>query len=154
MSGRNIVAIDYGRRRVGVAASQDEIGIAFGLDTLIIDHPDEIIPGILNLLTERDSREVVLGLPISLGDRPGELCGEIMALAEALQGQGVVVHLVDEALSSKTAGAMLRRRGRRPSKEDRDRAAAALLLQEFLDGRLPEFSREQIEKIKQEITSS
>ena len=153
MPGRRIIAIDYGRRRVGVAASQDEISIAFGLDTLIIDHPNEILSGILSILAERDSREVVLGLPISLGDRPGELCGEIMALAEALQARGVIVHLVDEALSSKTAGALLRQRGRRQSKEDRDRAAAALLLQEYLDGKLPEFGREQIEKIKQEITS-
>ena len=153
MPGRRIIAIDYGRRRVGVAVSQDEIGIAFGLDTLILDHPHEILPGILNILTERGSREVVLGLPISLGDRPGELCGEIIVLAEALQGRGIVVHLVDEALSSKTAGVMLRQRGRRPSKEDRDRASAAFLLQEYLDGRLPEFSREHIEKIKHEISS-
>jgi len=153
MPGRRIIAIDYGRRRVGVAASQDEIGIAFGLDTLIIDHADEILAGILSILTERDSREAVMGLPISLGDRPGELCGEIIALAEALQGRGVVVHLVDEALSSKTAGALLRQRGRRQSKENQDRAAAAFLLQEYLDGRLPEFSREQIEKIKHEISS-
>jgi putative Holliday junction resolvase len=152
MPGHKIIAIDYGRRRIGVAGCHEDVPIAFGLDTLILDNLDEIPARIGNLLAERESNEVVLGLPISLGDRPGELCGEIIALAEALQTRGFVVHLVDEALSSRRAADVLRQRGKRPRKEDHDRVSAALLLQEYLDGRLPEFSREQIENMKKVIS--
>jgi putative Holliday junction resolvase len=151
--GCKMIAVDYGRRRVGVAGCNDEVAIAFGLDTLQQDENQDLAECLAEIMIQRGVKDLVLGLPITLGDRPGDLCAEILTLADRLSQRGYKVHLVDEALSSRKAQAMLRQRGKRHRKEDRDRASAALLLQEYLDGQLPEIGAPWLEKIRLEIHS-
>ena len=141
----NIVAIDYGRKRVGLAGCQTELPIAFGITTLTINGLNDLMVQIKPILRERCVQKVVIGFPLTLGDKPGTLKAEILQLGKLLQSEGLTVHFVDEALSSRRAGAILRKRGRRARKSDHDRTAAALILQEFLEGRLPPLSPEEID---------
>ena len=141
----NIIAIDYGRRRVGIAGSQAELPIAFGITTLTVDGMNDLIAQIKPIIRERSVQEVVLGFPLTLGDKPGTLKKEILQFGRLLQNEGVTVYFVDEALSSRRAGSLLRKRGRRARKSDHDRTAAALILQEFLEGHLPPLSLEEID---------
>ncbi len=143
---RSLIALDYGRRRVGVAACSDTVPIAFGITTLQIDSLDDLISQLRGILLERRVTEVVIGVPISLGDHPGMLLPEILALKSRFEREGLAVHLVDEALSSRKADDLLRRRGGKRSREDRDRAAAALILQEFMDGLLPSLNEDELTK--------
>lgn len=149
-SGRNLIALDYGRRRVGVAGCRAEVPIAFGITTLTVRGLDDLITQLRPILSERAAREIVLGFPLTLGDKPGVLKQEILQLANRFLSEGLVVHLVDEALSSRRAAGILRQRGRRAQKGDCDRASAALILQEFLDGRLPPLSPEEISRMQAE----
>lgn len=151
--GRNLVALDYGRRRVGVAGCRSDVPIAFGLTTLTIKDPDDLISQLEPILRERSAKEIIVGFPLTLADKPGTLIPEILALTSRLQGRGWQVHLVDEALSSRRADEILQERGRRARKGDRDRASAALILQEFLDGRLPPISEEEIRRWQAPQTS-
>lgn len=145
---RSLIALDYGRRRVGVAACSEAVPIAFGVATLLIDSSDDLISQLRGILAERKVTDVVIGVPISLGDHPGILLSEILDLKNRLESEGLAVHLVDEALSSCKADELLRRRGGKKYKEDRDRAAAALILQEYLDGFLPPLSEEELVKAR------
>lgn len=147
-TGRNLLALDYGRRHVGVAGCRPELPIAFGITTLNIRSLKDLISQLHPILAERRPREIVIGFPLTLGDKPGSLRQEIFELTYRLQGEGLTVHLVDEALSSRRAAGMLRRRGRRARKGDCDRTSAALILQEFLDGKLPPISPEEIQRLQ------
>lgn len=137
IQNRSLIALDYGRRRVGVAGCKGDHRIAFGITTLQIRDSNDLIAQLLPLLRERSVTEVVIGFPVTLGDKPGTLSKEVLALAGKLKTHGYHVHLVDEALSSLRASEMLRQRGKRTRKEDIDRSSAALILQEYLDGTLP-----------------
>jgi putative Holliday junction resolvase len=141
---RSIIALDYGQRRVGVAGCTGDLAIAFGITTLIIDNLNQLIGQLEPIFEGRQVREVVIGFPMTLGDRPGTLKDDILALRQQLLQRGYAVYLVDEALSSRQAGELLRERGRRSDKEDIDRTAAALILQQYLDGELPPLGEEDL----------
>lgn len=147
-SGGAIIALDYGRRRVGIAGCSGDVSIAFGIDTLKVSGLDDLLDQLEPILHQRGVRKVVLGFPVTLGDRPGSLKEEILELAGRLRDRDMTIHLVDEALSSQRASSMLQKRGRHPRKEDRDRASAAIILQDFLDGRLPPLTLKDIEQLQ------
>jgi len=88
-------------------------------------------------LTESQAVErVVLGFPLSLGGREGAAAREVMAFSDRIRSAtGLEVVLVDERFTSIQAERALlegdvRRRARR---QRRDRVAAALILQSYLE---------------------
>jgi putative Holliday junction resolvase len=147
----SILALDYGRRRVGIAGCSGDVSIAFGIDTLIIDGLDDLMEQLIPIIRQRSISGIIVGFPITLGDKPGSLTEEIFALVRRLEEHGLSVLLVDEALSSRRASSILRQRGRSSRKEDRDRASAAVILQDFLDGHLPPLTSVDIERLRSKI---
>jgi len=145
---RNLIALDYGRRRVGVAGCGGEVSLAFGITTLTIRGLKDLLAQLNPILKERHCREILIGFPLTLGNKPGPLAPEILSLARQLEAEGLTVHLVDEALSSRRAAGILRQRGKRARKGDCDRTSAALLLQEYLDGLLPPISCAEISRLQ------
>jgi putative holliday junction resolvase len=141
------LALDYGRRRVGVAASEAGISIAFGVTTLLIHGLKDLMGQLEPILKQRRPRTIILGFPVGLEGVPGPVAGEILTLSGCLQNCGWEVVLVDEALSSRKADHLLRSRGRRSSKEAVDRSAAAVLLQEYLDGQLTPLTQAEIQEM-------
>jgi putative Holliday junction resolvase len=140
----DIIALDYGRRRVGVAGCKSGVSIAFGITTLEIKDIRELVDKLQPILEQRTVEEIVMGFPMTLEDKPGTLKLEILKVRELLRERGYKVHLVDEALSSRQAAELLQKRARRAQKQDVDRTAAALILQEYLDGHLPPLSEAEI----------
>lgn len=122
--------------------------MAFGITTLTIENLWDLVIQLKPILESRQTSEILLGFPMTLNDTPGTLAGEILSLFRLLKAEGFTVHLVDEALSSSRAADLLRQRGKRVRKEDHDRAAAAILLQEYLDGRLPPLSEAEISRLE------
>jgi putative transcription antitermination factor YqgF len=129
-----------------VAASETGISIAFGLTTLAIRGLNDLLQQLEPIMAERRPGAVVIGVPLGLEGKPGPVTSDILALARRLEQKGLAVILVDEALSSRKAGEVLRQRGKRSQKEDVDRASAAILLQEYLDGLLPPLTEEDLQK--------
>ncbi|MFH1862227.1 MAG: Holliday junction resolvase RuvX [bacterium] len=150
----SLLGVDYGRRRVGVAACPEAVSIAFGVTTLVIRDRSDLLDKLLEIIAERSVREVILGVPITLSGKPGTLAAEILELAEELKARGIPVRLVDEALSSRQAAELLRQRGKPIAKADTDRASATLLLQEYLDGHLPEIPAAELRNLISDHTHS
>lgn len=133
-----VLAVDWGTRRVGLAVSDPTGLLARPLPTLSVRgarHAEELV-------TETARREeadlVVLGLPLNMDGSAGDSAARARALGAALVRAGFSVDYVDERLSSEEAVLYLRERGEtRPPKTRVDQIAALLLLQEYLETRLP-----------------
>ncbi|MCW2795674.1 MAG: Holliday junction resolvase YqgF [Nocardioides sp.] len=92
---------------------------------------------IVAILAEEEAIEVVVGLPRSLSGGEGPSAAKVRVFAAELARRlaPVPLRLVDERLSTVSAEAMLRDRGRKGGKRRAvvDQAAAVLILQHALD---------------------
>ncbi len=134
-----VLGIDYGVRRVGLALSDPTGMLATPLDTLQ-RRPGRRPPlkRIAEIISERDVREVVIGLPLGLDGEENAWCAEVRAFGEALQKRTALpIHFQDERLTSVMAERAVRASGLRRTERERkdrvDRAAAVLILQRWLD---------------------
>jgi len=137
-----VLALDLGTRRVGVAVS-DPSGTLASPHSVIdrTSHdPDAYRTAVAALVTDLGVGRVVVGLPLSLSGATGPAAQAALAEADALADLlPVPVETYDERLTTVTADRALRQRGLR-SRARRaviDSAAAAVLLQAWLDRRSP-----------------
>ena len=128
------LAVDVGRARVGLAASDPAGSLAFPVETL--PRSGDIVGRITAEAAERDALEIVVGLPMSLsgGDTPSTADARDVAAALAAASP-VPVRLVDERLSTVSAQSALHSAGRttRSSRSVVDQVAAVIILQHALD---------------------
>lgn len=147
MKGR-ILAIDYGTRRIGLAVS-DALGItAQGLPTLERTNLAEALQQIQQRAEEYAVGLVLLGNPLSHRGTDTTMSGRVGSFAEKLRRRLTCpVELVDERLTSAEAARVLRESGVSIEKRRgaRDRMAATLLLQAYLDRRANEAERVRAE---------
>lgn len=137
------IGIDYGERRVGLSYG-DDIGVATPLDAAIQDSEDERVECLVKLATARRATDLVFGYPYNMDGSVGFKAKEVDRFIEKVLAEiDLPVHRIDERLTSHVASKgfskkrddALRRSGKI------DSAAAALILQDFLDQRvtLPEY---------------
>jgi len=135
--GMRILGIDHGTVRIGLALS-DELGM--------LAHPLETVPEakalgrIPEVIRGRGVTAVVLGLPLRLDGTEGTAAERVRVFLAALRPlvpPEVEIHLRDESLTTVTASEQLREAGRktRGHRPIIDQAAAAVILQEYLDER-------------------
>ncbi len=143
MKGR-ILAIDYGTRRIGLAVS-DALGItAQGIETLERTNLVEALIHIQKLVEEYSAELVLVGNPLSHHGTDTTMSGHVASFAEKLRRRlNCPVELVDERLTSAQASRVLREAGATLAerRHARDRMAATLLLQSYLDRRANEVER-------------
>jgi putative Holliday junction resolvase len=129
------LGIDPGDARIGVARSDPSGFLATPVETVKRGKGD--LKRIAQILEEEGAVEVVVGLPRSLSGGEGPAAGKAREFAQQLARRvaPVPVRLVDERLTTVSAEAMLRDRGRKGSKRRAvvDQAAAVLILQHALD---------------------
>jgi len=136
VSKPRILALDLGRRRIGMAIS-DPLGItAQGLPNLERTNKRADLEALGQLASERDVELFLLGNPINMRGTEGRQSGWVREFAEALeQRTHVPVRLWDERLTSVEAGRVLRSSGIGIEKRAAavDRLSAVILLQSYLD---------------------
>ncbi|MGH8901226.1 MAG: Holliday junction resolvase RuvX [Egibacteraceae bacterium] len=129
------LGVDVGTVRVGIAVSDPDEVVATPLVT--IPAGQDLVVRLAELARERMCQTVVVGLPRALSGRETESTAGALQVANGLRALGLDVELWDERLSSAEAERMLlgagMRRARR--KDERDRVAAAIILQGWLDAR-------------------
>jgi putative Holliday junction resolvase len=139
-----IVGLDIGGRRIGVAISDATRTLARPIGVLArpaseADAVRLVAERIRGLAAEEDGVEsVVLGLPKRLDGSPSEMTSRVQAFAEKLRAATrLPVALQDERLSSREAESRLalREKDWRARKRKIDAAAAAIILQDYLDAR-------------------
>lgn len=136
------VALDLGTRRIGVAVS--DAGGTMATPYSVITRSGDARADrarVAEIVSEVDAGLVVVGLPLSMDGSEGPAAKAALKEAEALRDLlDVPVELQDERLTSVTANRSLTEAGvtgkrRRKAREAGavDQAAAAVLLQSWLD---------------------
>jgi putative holliday junction resolvase len=135
------LGVDYGRKRIGLALSDATGLLARPWKTLTGsgDAAASLASEVRNLASEDDGLGVVVvGLPRRLSGEPNEQTRVVESLVEQLRAfVDVPVELQDERLSSLEAQHHLSRTEKdwRVRKPRLDAMAAAVILQDYLDGR-------------------
>jgi putative Holliday junction resolvase len=144
-----VLALDYGRRRIGVAVGTSGLGTATALGAVAATAAPEWAQ-LDRLLREWAPGQLIVGLPYNMDGSDNELTVASRAFAGALaERYGLPVDLVDERLTSHEAAAELRAerrsgvRNRRVRREDIDANAARLILETWLRGRAGGISGQQ-----------
>lgn len=131
-----MLALDVGDRRIGVAVC-DPMGIlASALTTIERKDDTADLQAILKLAEDHGVGRIIVGLPRLMSGAIGTQAEKTQAfVAELSRLSPVPVETSDERLSSSVADGLLRGAGknRREIKAKRDAAAAALILQWYLD---------------------
>jgi putative Holliday junction resolvase len=137
-----ILGIDMGRRRVGLAISDRTCTLARPLTTLTIARTsavDQVVREVERLADEDDGLQaVVVGVPLRLdGSRSDETAVVASFITKLRERITIPVFEEDERLTSREAESRLAQRERdwRKRKAQLDAAAAAIILQDFLDRR-------------------
>jgi putative Holliday junction resolvase len=128
--------VDVGDARIGVASCDPSGTIA--TPVLTVAATSASVARLVELATEHEAIEVVVGLPRSLSGREGPAAEKVRSyagrLARALHP--VPLRLVDERLTTVTAERVLRDRGTKGQRRRAvvDQVAAVEILQAALDG--------------------
>ena len=127
---RNILALDVGDRRVGVALADSQIKIAVPYGYL--ERSDKIIQQITELMLDHDIDTLVIGYPRNQSGEATKQTESVEQFAEELAEIEIDADLVfqDESLSSVEAE---RRLGRVKDKGEIDAEAASIILQDYLE---------------------
>jgi putative Holliday junction resolvase len=145
-----ILAVDYGRARIGLALADSETRMPQPLSTMERVNRNEDMRRLRELVREQGVKQIVVGLPLRLNGTRGEMAEEVERFAQRVRKQiGVPVEMVDERLTSWEAerlmeeiqGRFIRDEklagGKKPknaqAKMTVDAVAAAVILKEYLD---------------------
>ena len=127
---KNILALDVGDRRVGVALADSQIKIAVPYGSL--ERSDKIIQQITELMLDHDINILVVGYPRNQSGEATKQTESVEQFAKKLAEVEIDADLVfqDESLSSVEAE---RRLGRVKDKGEIDAEAASIILQDYLE---------------------
>ncbi|HZD05337.1 MAG TPA: Holliday junction resolvase RuvX [Longimicrobiales bacterium] len=134
-----VLGIDFGERRIGVALSDPTGTIASPHETVHRRKGKRMPLASLERIARRHAvKRVVVGLPLDPSGAENEWCARVRAAGDELARRlDVPVTYVDERMTSVRAERTIRSiglpRSRREEKGRIDAAAAALILQSWLD---------------------
>ncbi len=133
---RRVLGIDYGEKRIGLAVSDPLGHTAQGLETLERSGEEKDVRALQQTIEKWEVDTIVIGLPRHMDGTAGEQVRKVERFAERLrQATGRTVTPWDERLTTVAAERILIEGGvrRRQRKSLRDRLAAVLILQGYLD---------------------
>lgn len=131
-----ILAIDYGKVRCGIAVTDDMQIIASGLDTV---STSQLIAFLKDYFQFNKVEEIVVGQPIDLKGNMSEVETDILKFLETFTQEfpNIPVYRLDERFTSKMASFFISQSGK--SKKQRqekgliDKVSATIILQNFLE---------------------
>jgi putative Holliday junction resolvase len=139
-----LLGVDFGRVRVGLAVSDPERRIASPLATYARKDRERDAAWFRRLAEEEGAGGLVVGLPLHNDGSEGEKAREARAFGAWLAAvTGLPVVFWDERFTTVEAEGFLLSAGltNRRRKERRDRVAAQILLQSYLDAGCPAETR-------------
>lgn len=126
----NIVALDVGTKRIGVATASSSIKIAIPMTTIIVDGGE--IDAIQKIIKDESAETLVVGYPRNQSGDATDQTGLVEAFAQKLRSMAHIV-FQDESLTSVMAEDRLKSSGKPYEKGDIDMHAATIILQDYLE---------------------
>jgi putative Holliday junction resolvase len=133
-----ILAIDYGKKRTGIAVTDTMQIIASGLTT-VATH--QLLPFLLNYVKEERVERIIIGMPKQMNNQESENAKRIKPFTNVLKKQlpDIPVEFVDERFTSVLAHRTMLEAGLK--KKDRqnkalvDEVSATIMLQSYMESR-------------------
>ena len=131
-----IMAIDYGKARTGIAVTDDMQIIASGLDTI----PTTILLDFLKkYFSENEVATIVVGQPIDLRGNMSEVENDILKFVDEVRRLFPTLEIkrFDERFTSKMASYFISQSGKNKKQREQksliDKVSATIILQNYLD---------------------
>lgn len=136
-----LLGLDFGERRLGFAVGDADCGIATPLDVVEVRGSGAMLDAVCRVAGETGAERIVVGLPVSLDGTMGPMAEKVREFCVALRRRiDVPVVTWDERFSTGIVERVLieadMSRGKR--KRVRDKLAAQVILQSYLDAQAPE----------------
>ena len=131
-----ILAIDYGKARTGIAVTDDMQIIASGLTT--VETP-KLVDFLKTYFSENAVEEIVIGLPTDLKGNLSDIETEIQKFILVFEKEfpEKKINRLDERFTSKMASFFISQSGKNKKQRQEkgliDKVSATILLQNFLD---------------------
>ena len=132
-----VMALDIGDRRIGVALSDTTQTLSSPLSTIDSAHDNDPVKSIVSLADYHGTDKILVGLPITLAGELGTQARTVLEFVEQLKAEtNIGISTVDERYSTIEARRRIRESSVTRSRRERgdvDAAAAAVMLQSYLD---------------------
>lgn len=131
---KNILGIDYGETRIGLAIASDQALLPRPHG--ILRNDDKIIEEIDQIIRNENVSDVIVGLPRNQSGQETKQTGVVREFAKQLKSRlPVDISFADESLSSRRAESIRREFKDRKKGEPIDDLAACFILEEFINSR-------------------
>ena len=133
---KRILGLDHGDRRIGLALSDPLQIIAKPFETIDLKFDKNIFDLLNSIIKEQNVEKIIVGYPITLKNKFSIQTKKVLKFVELLKKNvQIEVKLYDERLTSQIAQKSLIMQGVKTghNKEDIDKTAAAVFLQNYLD---------------------
>jgi putative Holliday junction resolvase len=131
-----VLAIDHGTKRMGIALSDPSGVIAQPLEFIPAEPFAQFLERLKQLLREKEVELMIVGMPRNMDGSYGPAAAKVQEFVAVLKENIIIpIRTWDERLTSAQANRFLIEANvrRQDRKEKVDKAAAAILLQSFLD---------------------
>jgi putative holliday junction resolvase len=143
MPGRGrLLGIDFGTRRIGLAVSDEDQRLSVPLETYTLRDRAADAQHLTTIIGDYRIVALVVGLPLHMGGEEGQKAGEARRFGAWVQkAVGLPLAFWDERLSTSQADEHLAAARVNPKKRKllRDKIAAQIMLQSYLDSREQSF---------------
>ena len=133
---KRILGLDHGDRRIGLALSDPLQIIAKPFETIDLKFAKNIFDLLNSIIKEQNVEKIIVGYPITLKNKFSIQTKKVLKFVELLKKNvQIEVKLYDERLTSQIAQKSLIMQGVKTghNKDDVDKTAAAVFLQNYLD---------------------
>ncbi len=123
----NILGVDYGTKRIGLAWVQKELGVVLPFGKVQEKNKEEMMLKLAKIIKEERADKVVFGLPLTLEGQESSNSRRVRSFVEELKKNiNIPVDFYDERFSSFAADQM-------EGDASRDEKAAMIILQDYLE---------------------
>jgi putative Holliday junction resolvase len=131
MSSQNIICLDVGEKRIGVAVVDTGVRIAVPFETIEVDGFE--LQAISKIVIDERVQTIVIGYPRNQSGEATAQTAYVEKFAEGLKDIVPNIVFQDESLTSVLAEERLKSHNRPYSKGDIDAQAAAIILQDYME---------------------
>lgn len=133
MNPINIIALDVGSKRIGVAHADTGVRLPVAYTTIDVDGME--FARLREIIAEFEPQVFVVGFPRNQQGEATAQTDQVIAFAHQLDQYGIEVVYQDESLTSVLAEDYLKSLGKPYAKADIDAHAAAIILGDYLEER-------------------
>ncbi|MEA3249165.1 MAG: Holliday junction resolvase RuvX [Patescibacteria group bacterium] len=129
------LGVDYGTKRVGLAVGEDSPFFVEALCTVKAGGPEAAAGAVAAVAAEEETEVIVIGMPYALpGGDEGEIAGHVRRMVLSLEkNTGFDIRTEDERMTTALVQRLRRESGRSSKKFDKDAAAAAAILETYIE---------------------